>query len=483
MRILFYIVFACVFQTAMAAEAFNEDELAALEKIKATVEGRLRYNQVLLDILNEDDVEDNIRVENFYLASGFKGIEKLRTAQMLKEWIEPDFDLLQITHKILEECLTSQENSLECLAFLQMNLDISYKKKLADGTDHLYNVSFYELFFYEIMCNYAQAFSFLPFYKDISEMITFEQCIENHACITSFTAGTTDFSPISDKARDILHRKNNRELPQTHKITIDKCFQCIETWLHAIKMIEDKKILSYDITYYETQKQFFEIGKTIAQMNWHFRHLAPKLDEVIGFLAAEAEKELLDKEEKTPNKKQHKKQHKKQKNMREVTTSLVVPEPEAKKETSDSAEPLVSVREWKAVHLPPSDRALNSSTSTSAATTSFTAKTHDKVAASVVSRLATSSSCGPATRTSSWSDAVSSLKRPKILDFMHALNILKSDFGATIEEGAIYTISLRGPNGLTNIYCHNSHGSQDDKRWPAWRINMKDGLRAAGFEW
>ena len=70
-------------------------------------------------------------------------------------------------------------------------------------------------------------------------MITFEQCIENHACITSFTAGTTDFSPISDKARDILHRKNNRELPQTHKITIDKCFKCIKTWLHAIKMIED----------------------------------------------------------------------------------------------------------------------------------------------------------------------------------------------------------------------------------------------------
>ncbi len=161
--------------------------------------------------------------------------------------------------------------------------------------------------------------------------------------------------------------------------------------------------------------------------------------------------------------------------MPKATTSLKVPEPEATKETPDSAEPLVSVRMWKAVHLPPSDRALN--------TSAFTAKTHDKVAASVVSRLATSSSCGPATTTSSWSDAVSSLKRPKILDFIHALNILKNDFDATIKEGAIYTISLRGPNGLTNIYCHNSHGAQDEKKWPAWRINMKDGLRAAGFEW
>jgi len=474
MKFLFLVLFLVILQPAIATEAFNEDELAALEKIKAIVGGRLRYNQILLDILNEDDVEDNIRVENFYLASGFKGTEKLRTPQMLKEWIEPDFDLLKITHKILEECLTSQENSHECLAFLQMNLDISHKKKLAEGTDHLYNVSFYELFFYEIMCNYAQAFSLPPFYKDISEMITFERCVENYTCITKFSPDDTDQSNITCKAYDILYRKNGRELPQTHKITINKCFECLETMGKAA----NEKILLFDITYYETQKQFFEIGKTIAQMNWHFRHLAPKLDEVIGFLAAEAEKELLellDKEEKTPNKKQHKKQHKKQKNMREVTTSLVVPEPEAKKETSDSAEPLVSVRMWKAVHLPPSDRALN--------TSAFTAKTHDKVAASVVSRLATSSSCGPATTTSSWSDAVSSLKRPKILDFMHALNILKSDFGATIEEGAIYTISLRGPNGLTNIYCHNSHGAQDDKRWPAWRINMKEGLRAAGFEW
>ena len=147
MRILFYIVFACVFQTAMAAEAFNEDELAALEKIKATVEGRLRYNQILLDILNEDDVEDNIRVENFYLASGFKGTEKLRTPQMLKEWIEPDFDLLKITHKILEECLTSQENSHECLAFLQMNLDISHKKNLLKVPTTFITLAFMNFFF------------------------------------------------------------------------------------------------------------------------------------------------------------------------------------------------------------------------------------------------------------------------------------------------------------------------------------------------
>jgi hypothetical protein len=65
MRILFYIVFACVFQTAMAAEAFNEDELAALEKIKATVEGRLRYNQILLDILNEEGVNASTKLTRY----------------------------------------------------------------------------------------------------------------------------------------------------------------------------------------------------------------------------------------------------------------------------------------------------------------------------------------------------------------------------------------------------------------------------------
>ncbi len=81
-------------------------------------------------------------------------------------------------------------------------------------------------------------------------------------------------------------------------------------------------------------------------------------------------------------------------------------------------------------------------------------------------------------------DEVDSVKLPRFLKFSDAIDIFRDNFDATIEPGAIYTISLRGPNGvLTNIFCHNSHGAQDDKRWPAWRLNMKEGLRAAGYNW
>lgn len=145
---------------------------------------------------------------------------------------------------------------------------------------------------------------------------------------------------------------------------------------------------------------------------------------------------------------------------------------------------------WKPVPLPPSDRETASISSTILPAAAV--RKPSKVATCAAPQLAISaSSFEPAsaalvnesTKGDPFQEAIASLKEPNILKFSDALKVFRKDFDATIEEGAIYTISLRGPNGLTNIYCHSSHGAQDVKRWPAWRINMKEGLRAAGYEW
>ena len=137
--------------------------------------------------------------------------------------------------------------------------------------------------------------------------------------------------------------------------------------------------------------------------------------------------------------------------------------------TEATLEERLKASSWKPVRLPPFDASSHSIAAPAGGASSseitYLKREAGKPATSSVSRLATSSSCSPATTTSSRSDAVDEIKLPHILDFRDALDIFRNDFGATIEEGQIYTISLRGPNGgLTHIYCHNSHGAQDEKK-------------------
>ena len=481
MKFLFLVLFLVILQPAIATEAFNEDELAALKKIKASVEGRLRYNQVLLDILSEEGVDASTKLTRYAgeincPESNFRvwgvGSDLAPVAvENFQSSINHDLNLLKITLKILDECLTSQENSSESLAFLQMNLDISHKKhydEYSSSTNHDCSAEFYEHFFYKIMCNYTQVFRLPPFYKDISESISFK-----NNRIRSFTTGATDSSALYRKAQSILSKK---EQLQTQESMINECSECILRWESAMELIDSEEILSPDITLYETQKKFFKIGKTIAD----FRELAPKLDEVMGILAEKAERELLG--EDTTNKKLTKAEIKRRNKQKGAEKPSVV-NPAISALSSSSA----SLRKLKPVHLPPCDRSHHSAAPAGGMSNAEMESKVVNAAAPAVSAATTSasaSSSSVSSTTSSWSDAVSSIRQPRILEFRHALDIFRDDFGATIEEGTICTISLRGPTGaLTNIYCHNSHGAQDDKRWPAWRINMKDGLRAAGFEW
>lgn len=177
MKLLFLVVFTYVFQTALATEAFNEQELAALEKIKATVEGRLRYNQVLLDILSEGGVENNEKVKNFCIAAGASVIANV-SASYLAEGVKADIELLKITQSIVEESQVTPVGIDHYLTFLQMNIELNcmdfsnqfHKGPLRgrSGDEH-----FHELNFYKTMHDYAnEAFRKALHYNEVFKIIS-----------------------------------------------------------------------------------------------------------------------------------------------------------------------------------------------------------------------------------------------------------------------------------------------------------------------
>jgi hypothetical protein len=478
-----------VFQTVVATEAFNEQELAALEKIKATVEGRLRYNQVLLDILSEGGVENNEKVKNFCIAAGASVIENV-SASYLAEGVKADIELLKITQSIVEESLVTQAGIDHYLTFLQMNIELNcmdfsnqfHKGPLRgrSGDEH-----FHELNFYKTMHDYAnEAFRKPLHYNEVFKIISMVD---------------RRFQMRFDDSRSKLFLSEYYEIEKKHSLTEDKviqersfiCFGQALLSLHA-------KLGSLRISL--QSKPFEKLGNYDAQKDFFDRYFWPEIqlricihelglqaNNLLTALAVQLQEELLGEPTVTaPSKKQLKKLNK-----QKAASSLVVPKPEAAKETSASAEEasvLAPTPSWKPVHLPPFDSNSHSSAApaggaSSSEITYFEMKAGN-AAASAVSRLATRASVCASAITAPWSEAISSLKQPNKLDFSQTLNILTRDFDATIEEGAIYTIRLRGPTGtLTNIYCHHSHGAQDKKPWPAWRINMKEGLRAAGYEW
>ncbi len=477
MKVLFFILSLVMLQPAIATEAFNEQELSALEKIKATVEGRQRYNQILLDILNEEGVENNERVANFCRAVGVTKRRESLASDHVKG-VTRDIELLSITQRIVEERMTTSKDTTQYLTFLQMNINLAYMNLLDEHTrlsDYACNNDFHELNFYKKMYDYAKKTFRKPFnYNEVVESISmvnkgFQIRLNN----SSYEFFLERYKEIKKKYASLADKTMQKNPPHAF---ISGFLSLKNRLISQRKILEDKPFEKLDN--YESQKDFFDrYFWPETKLRTFIHGLDLEANRLLAALTVQLQKEFEDDTtEKTLTKAEIKRRNK------QKGTSSAVAQDAAPEITSASAE-TPDLLSWKPVHLPTYDRVISSSSCTASAsneTATEIGNSTENAASCAISRLAIRASASTAA-TTSMSD---SIKLPRILKFSDALEILTREFNATIEEGAIYTISLRGPTGvLTNIYCHNSHGAQDDKRWPAWRINMKEGLRAAGFAW
>ena len=496
MKFLFLVLLFGMLQPAIATEALNDQELEALEKIKAIVEGRLRYKKINLDRFQDESSliqpilyhvnSAGLKLTAVQCVNAAADLDlKLTLFQYLNEVTEKEIKFLENTYKIIQLCLTPQENILQCLTFLKMNIFITHmhfidclpnRLAVEDPLDPFPS----ESSFFQIMLSSAEeAFRAPSGYKEVVKTISFS------SGVLSISRPHDAFTLLTEKANGVnarLKHIDQSKISFLHELSgwqekIDATILCREQ-IHCDPS-SDLIIQLRDYTY--QKKIFDEYFWPITQVRTRIIECVSEGDILITKLA-----ELLQKDfhggdgdfEKALSKKKLKRLNK--------AKGKVVgrAKPGA---TEATLEERLKASSWKPVRLPPSDASSHSIAAPAGGASSseitYLKREAGKPAASSVSRLATSSSCSPATTTSSRSDAVDKIKLRR-LDFRDALDIFRNDFGATIEEGQIYTISLRGPNGgLTHIYCHNSHGAQDEKKWPAWRINMKEGLRAAGFEW
>lgn len=475
MKILFFVLFLGMLQPAIAADAFNEQELAALEKIKATVEGRLRYNQILLDILNEDGVENNEKVANFYRAVGVtQNQQSLASGHV--EGVTRDIELLRSTHRIVEYGMTTLTNTTKYLTFLQMNITLTYMNLLDEHKKiHLAyscNNNFHELDFYKKMRDYAK--------EDFRKPLNYNEVVESISMVNrSFQIrfANTSYDFFLEKYEEI--KKKYASL--TDKDIEQASFYCLTLDLSSLldkltsqrKNFQDKPFEMLDS--YDTQKDFFDrYFWPETELRTFIHELGLEANKLLTALTVQLQEELLGESatEKTLSKAEIKRRNKE----KGARFSVLV---------HDTASPEKKIAfSTKVVELTSSDRELKAELQQMAPPPIPNTTSEGNAKTCAISRVATKTLTRKKTTETYMRDEVDSIKLSHILRFSDALKILKNDFGATIEEGAIYTISLKGPNGvLTNIFCHNSHGAQDDKRWPAWRINMKKGLEAAGFDW
>ncbi len=168
MKILFFALFLCMLQPAIATDAFNEQELAALEKIKATVEGRLRYNRVLLSMLNDEDSSPRERLQNYFQETGSvlakslkKGSQKKLTDEVVDSLlqmhiggVQRDINMLNVTHEIFCTVENYETDFRKNLYFLAMDIETAFLKLRKErGQSREILDDFHEWIFYGHMKN------------------------------------------------------------------------------------------------------------------------------------------------------------------------------------------------------------------------------------------------------------------------------------------------------------------------------------------
>ncbi len=258
MSVLFFILFFGMLQSATATEALNEQELTALEKIKATVEGRLRYNQILLDILNEDGVENNEKVANFYRAVGVTQAQQSLASGHVKG-VTRDIELLRSTHRIVEERLIPLANITQYLTFLQMNITLTYMNLLDEHKKiHLAyscNNNFHELAFYKKMHDYTKE--------------AFRKPLNYNEVVESISMVNRSFQIRLDNLSYKFFANKYFEIRKKYDLIVDKTIQqnsflCFTSYLLSLGDRLKNRGISFQnksfekLGSYDTQKDFFD---------------------------------------------------------------------------------------------------------------------------------------------------------------------------------------------------------------------------------
>ncbi|MEI7494253.1 MAG: hypothetical protein WCJ92_06635 [Alphaproteobacteria bacterium] len=500
MRFLFFVLFLGMLQPAIATEAFNDQELEALKEIKAIAEGRLRYNQILLDILNEEGVDAATRVKNYSNETGLPAINYNNVdIEGLINCVTTDISRLTDTKRIVNTCISvkndsTQTNLPEILAFLHMNISFThmcyhdeYKKrdKRISCNNDFFEYSFYE----EMLENAKLALRAPAFHEELIRQFSIEDDGFHIAFNNSaYESLKTKYDEISKKQQLV---KKEPDLPINAWIA--ETLQLLTLYSNCQQRYRNLEFTEHFEKYETNQKVFGRYFWPAIEIRTHISQLEAKFNDLESALRKQLEEELLG--DRTTEKPLSKTQLKKL-NKQKAASSPEVPDAAV---ATASAEASVSVPSWKPVHLPPSDRALSSSSSSSSSPNSSstlaltsamprlkisTSSSSSANAASSSPSAAGASAAGAAsatTITDAQREGITRLKTLHILDFEEAITRFRSDFSATIEAGAKYRISLSGPTGRTYIYFDNPHAVQLKKSWPAWRIGMKKALEDVGY--
>lgn len=485
---VFLLVFIfCMQNTLLAADAAVIEPIpitdtlgarnrAALEKVKAIVEGRVRFNQSIIKMLKDESVAVEDRISEF---CEMQGVSKSDIEELVKK---PDESL-----KVVLDCVNYDLNTLTVAKLICANLERDLIKNGFFLAMHVYATiadlrdSYLRQTKKERQSSLSNKYSELVYYKRIkrclykSSLPDFHHQFENMFLCKD---GGISFKFIKSRSWKSIPSKHSvisaklaryrEQFKGTGDAVHDEFFNAIEeslsSYVSILGSLEKKVELIKASEQFHNKIVQFEIFHSLKEA--FEARLWP-------YMQAELEiQRLLENMEAT------------EKSLIEFCAAISVLKSLSNKEKhqQDSSSSLASVtnvadqngKEEKEEEMEEEEEEEDDDDDDDKKT-----KIHMITLPEPAHARLLKDDASPSLAIFDW---ISDLKRAKQVDFVDTIKSFQKTLGAEIELSQLTEITFRGPNKkLTTIFCHKPHGAQLKKAWPAWRHSMISGLEAAGF--
>ncbi len=488
--------------TALSADHLSPNNKRILENIHATVDGRIRFNQGILRMLNDEKITVGERVSEYHEMQG------TTLPQMAQEALE----------KLLQDAKYETTEEIETLRTTQIVCRVSESEKMSPKSGFLLAVNIYcTILSLELNSRHlskahkkksiSSHYSELPYYKKMQRYLRQSSLPKLHEITDNlfapvaddirFRCDTSNIEKASIRIRK-LRRQYKKHLKDQQK---DQQFDVAldSLLLHCQDFEKLNKILSDNIA---TSTIFFQLN----QININFISLKKSFNICIWpYIETKlAIERLLTEVEKTE--KQFNQLIKLSKiksfnnnassgsstNDETQATKIAEPEPDLGEEEQQQEEAASAALGLSVAHEETEEPDTADTSASAAAFQQPSAPAPDSSSSHAgdtkTSSAASSSSSQSSTQSSDVFDWMKALRgEARIVDFSDMLKAFKQSFGDqedfAIEKSQTTEVTFRGPsNQLTKIFCHTPHGSQLKKAWPGWRHNMIDGLEGSGFK-
>ena len=485
--------------TALSADHLSPNNILISENIRATVDGRIRFNQGILRMLNDEKITIEERVSEYHEMQGvtlpvMSQVELEKLLQDAKHETTEEIETLRTTQIVCRVPESGKMPALKSGFFLAINI-YSTILRLQLNQSHLSKALKQK--------SISSQYSEVPYYEKMQRYLSQSNLPKLHEIMgdlfvpfggnVGFKCKVANLNKASAEIGKLRKQYNKHSDDQQFDAVLDSLYLHCTDFEQLNKSNSAYTVLSTEFLKH-TQVNFSRFRSLHEGFNvcfWPYIEIELKLQKLLTDIE-ETEKKFRRLIKLSKIKSSSKKTPVSSSTTDDKTQATKIAEPEPdlgeeeqqqQKKEAASAVSSLSVAHEETEETEESDTADTSAADALQQTSAASSYSYSYSYSYSSSPAAASSQSSP--HVFEWMKALRGEAR--VVDFSDMLKAFKQSFGDQedfeIKQSKVTEITFRGPSHqLTKIFCHTPHGSQLTKAWPAWRHNMIDGLEGSGFE-